>query len=145
MITSDQMAVVDAKYESFKIEAGELWAPYATTPELEELNLTVLYGYGRDVFPSGLLAFMQIGAYELSFNACVAAGTLSRDPNWLSRSEVRARAKETFERLFNSLPSATSKKVYFNQHNGLLTGEQQTALEELGGAAAFKSFMDEGV
>ena|ERR1700733_11369923 len=96
-------------YEPFKIAVGELWSPYATA-EVEAGNLAALIDWGRENLGAGLAAFKHIGAYELAFKGCLAAGVLVKDPNWKSWP---ARKLE-LQKEHVALTGAESKARYFS-------------------------------
>jgi len=118
---SEIMDEIGLTYEVFKA-ASSAWAPFAT-PEYEESNLMALVSWGNDNLPGGSTAFKDQGAYEISFNACRAAGTLSPDPSWKSW----ATRKAELQREHNTLTGAESKARYFS------------------GDAEYKRFVDEEI
>jgi hypothetical protein len=70
-------------FEAFKALAGNAFAPYATAAVLAE-NLEKITAWSVANLPGGLAAATQVGFFDLGFRNCVAAGTLKRDPTWIS-------------------------------------------------------------
>jgi hypothetical protein len=96
-------------YNSWKIAAGDLFAPFATEA-VAEYNTDVMVAFAKDNLPYSLNSLTKIGGWEISFRACLAAGTLQRDPSWLSWADRKKQLQEEYV----ALTASDAKQRYQN-------------------------------
>jgi hypothetical protein len=96
-------------YNAWKIAAGELFAPFATEA-VAEFNTDVMVAWAKDNLPYSLNSLTKIGGWEISFRSCLAAGTLQRDPSWISWADRKKQLQEDWD----TLSAADSKIRYQN-------------------------------
>src|ERR1700693_663306 len=107
-ITDEQLLEGEDSFEAFKVAAGERAAAYFTDDVVEE-NLRAITTWGVENLPGGFSAARNIGFFELSFAQCLKAGSLVRDPNWISKVDHRAQLQKEHD----ALSAADSKTRYF--------------------------------
>ena len=81
-ISDEQIWDGEDSYAVFKSLMGEAFAPFATETVAEH-NLTKMAEWGVSTLQGGVSAAKNVGFWDLSFKACLAAGTLQRDPGWI--------------------------------------------------------------
>ena len=96
-------------YHTFRIAAGDFFAPYATDAVAEH-NTDVMVEWAKANLPYGLNSLTKIGGWEISFRACLAAGTLQRDPSWLSWADRKKQLQEEYV----ALTASDAKQRYQN-------------------------------
>jgi hypothetical protein len=96
-------------YHTFRIAAGDFFAPYATDAVAEH-NTDVMVEWAKTNLPYGLNSLTKIGGWEISFRACLGADALERDPNWISWTDRKAQLLEEH----NNLTAEESKRRYFS-------------------------------
>jgi hypothetical protein len=92
-IDNEQLSEAEVSYDVFRISMGESFAPFATV-SVAERNIEVMVSWAKDNLPNGIASLILQGGWEVSFNACLAAGTLTRDLNWRSKADRIAAFKD---------------------------------------------------
>lgn len=146
-INFERAAVQDA-YEEFIMRAHSLADDgidvcSVLTPAVIERNTAIAQGWGMENLPGGLASANNSGWWELAFAACIQAGLLTSDPNYISK-KTRIALFQEFER---TLPVAIHKAIFENQldqYAQKLSAEQSVQLARLGGPKAFRQFVNGG-
>jgi hypothetical protein len=91
-IDNEQLSEAEVSYDVFRISMGESFAPFATV-SVAERNIEVMVSWAKDNLPNGIASLIIQSGWEVSFNACLAAETLTRDLNWRSKADKIAAFK----------------------------------------------------
>jgi hypothetical protein len=110
MATDDELIQeAEDTYHTFRIAAGEWFGPYATA-SVAQFNTDRMVEFAKDNLPYSLNSLTKIGGWEISFRACLAAGTLQRDETWISWTDRKKQLQEDWD----TLSAADSKIRYQN-------------------------------